>query len=585
MQDDHQQRTYSIIRLKVLLGLLVVVFLIVIIRLFYLQIIQYNYFIDQADALQIKSSEIEAERGEIYAMNKGQIVPLVINEDRWTMFSDTKFIDQDRSGQRQVQALIKALEGFKVNLSSQQKQQLSSDSRYVVLERQVTSQRRQYIIDNLKLGGVYFQKQAIRQYIEGDLASHVLGFLNRDSQGQYGVEQYYHKQLTGTPGQLHITTDIHDTPLLFIEDNIRIAPEAGDDILLTLNIPMQRIVEEQLQAGIENIEATGGSAVLMDADSGAVLAMANWPNFDPAKFSEADISLYPNKAVENILEPASTIKVLTMAAALNEDVVDVDDTYFNPRIQVIDGKIISNLTYHETGVISVNEILTRSLNTGSIEMLKRLDKTGDDQSIELEDRQILHDYFVNKFGLTHKTGIDLPNEVTGSLNPPDYPFSASHLYATMTFGQSLSVTPIGLTATFASLFNGGTFYRPYVVAQIGDQTTKPEIIRKDILKPQTLEKLKELMTFMANRSLRDVQYSDLEVSAKTGSSQVIDTINGGYLEDVSNGLMAGYIKSETKTLVLVVVIEDPKTHIAGAFGARPVWKEIVKNLVSIGDIY
>ena len=579
MNNNKQLRTYSVTRLRFILGLLLAVFIIIIIRLFYLQIIRYDHYINQAEASQIQSLEIEADRGGIYAFNNNKIVPLVLNEIRWTMFSDTKFIED-------VDALISALEDLNVDLTDQQKEQLNSDSRFVVLETQVATKRKNYIVKNLKLRGVYFQQKAIRQYIEGDLASHVLGFLNNDSEGQYGIEQYYHQQLTGIPGQLHITTDVHDNPLLFIEDNIRIPPQSGEDIVLTIDVSMQRMIEDELQKGIENIDAVGGTAVLLDADTGAVLAMANRPTFHPAKFGQTEVSLYPNKAVESILEPASTIKVLTMAVALNEGVVDPNDSYNNPASQVIDGYAINNLLYYPPGFTPVTEILPLSLNTGSIEMLKRFDKDGDDTQIDLGDRQIMYDYFTNKFRINQTTGIDLPNEIKGYVREADYPWAPNHLYANMTFGQGLTVTPIQLTTLFGAFFNGGKYYQPYIVDRIGEESVKPTLLAEDILEPEALADLRELMVNMGNRgALQEVQYRGLEISAKTGSAQVADLENGGYLEDVSNGLMAGYIKSDSRTLALVVIIEDPKTHIAGAFGARPVWMEIVKNIVAIGDIY
>ena len=574
---SNRPQTYSLSRLHVVWGIFVVIFVIICVRLFYLQILKHDEFLSQANASQIKSLEIEADRGKIYAFNNDRRVPLVLNERRWTMFSDTKFIDD-------LDDLIASLEALGINLTVRQKAELSSDSRYVVLLRGITDKRRGEIIDKLTHKGVYFQRQAIRQYLEGDLASQVLGFLNADSEGQYGIEQFYHRELTGVPGRLRTTTDVHDVPLLFVEDNILIEPQAGEDVTLTLDIPLQRVIETELRKGIEVTEGTGGTAIILDAETGAVLAMANYPNFNPANFRQAEISHYTNDAVESILEPASVMKVLTMATALDRAVIDIEGSYYNPQNQLVDGYVISNLMYHEEGYLPIKEILPRSLNTGTIEILKKLGATGSSETIDLADRQVLYDYFKNHFRLSQKTGIGLPNEVTGVINPPDHPWSPNHLYATMTFGQSVTVTPLQLAAAYSAIFNGGHYYQPYITAQIGDEMQKPKLLTDDILKPQTIEDLRSLMVEMAERNLRPVQYDRLEISAKTGSAQVVDFEQGGYIEDVSTGLMAGYIKSERQTLTIVVIVKDPQVDIAGFYGARPVWIEIAKSIVALGRV-
>lgn len=576
MSEFYRPQNYSLKRLNFIWGVFVVCFIIVCLRLFYLQIIKHDEFLAQADSIHIKSLQIEADRGSIYAFSGNRKVPLVINQRRWTMFSDTKFIED-------LPGLTNNLKSLGVDLTSKQISDLSSGSRYVVLQRGLTDKGRLEITDKLNYKGVYFQKQSIRQYSEGDLASQVLGFLNANSEGQYGIEQEYNKDLTGKPGRLRATTDIHDVPLLFVEDNILVEPQAGKDIVLTLDIPLQHIIETQLKKGVEEVGAKGGTAIILDAETGAILAMANYPHFDPANFREANLSDYTNAAVEGILEPASVMKVLVMSAALDQGVIDIDGTYYNPRVQLIDGGVISNYRVDDEGYLPVTDILSRSLNTGTIEILKRLDKNGPKDRIDLADRQVLYDYYAQNFRLAQKTGIDLPNEVTGSFNPPDYPFSPSHLYATMTFGQSITVTPLQLAAVYAAIFNGGTYYKPYVTAQIGDKINEPTVLAEGILDPQTILDLRSLMVTNAERNLQPVQYDGLEISSKTGSAQVVDTINGGYLDDVSDGLMVGYLKSEQQTLVVAVIIKETEMkQPAGYYGARPVWIEIVKNMVALG---
>ena len=574
-----QPRTYPTSRLRIIWGLLFFFYLVVILRLFYLQIIQHEQFLEQANASQIKSLEVEAQRGAIYAWNDGRKVPLVVNERRWTLFSDTKFIED-------LEGLINNLQSLGVTLTVEQKEALASNSRYVVLKQRITDQGRDRLIKGLKYRGVYFQKQDIRRYIEGRLASQVLGFLNQDSKGQYGIEQYYNQELTGVPGRLKITTDVHDTPLLFVQDNVFVEPQAGQDITLTLDVALQRIVEDQLEAGILETESEAGSALIMNAETGAVLAMANYPDFDPANFRNEEVANYVNSAVEGTLEPASTMKVLLMSCALNEGVVAPGQTYYNPVVQIVDGFSIENFINRDEGILPVENILAQSLNTGTIEMLKRFGDDSLDDVVDVSDRRVFHQYLTERFNLQQQTGINLPNEVRGQINPPDYRWSGNHLYATMTFGQSITVTPLQLAAAYSAIFNGGDYYRPYVATQVGETMYYPQIIKADILEEETILDLRQLMQSISRGYLlSDVQYPGLEVSSKTGSAQVVDFKEGGYIEGESDGLMAGYIKSAQETLVIVVVVKKPQVTFGGSQGAGPIWKEIVKGIVSLGKIH
>ena len=414
----------------------------------------------------------------------------------------------------------------------------------------------------------------------------MLGFLNQDSKGQYGIEQQYNQELTGTPGRLKITTDVHDTPLLFVQDNVFIEPEAGKDITLTLDVSLQRIVEDQLEAGVLETESEAGSALIMNAQTGAVLAMANYPDFDPANFRNEDVANYVNDVVESTLEPASTMKVLFMSCALNEGVVAPGQTYYNPVVQIVDGFAVENFINRDDGILPVEHILAQSLNTGTIELLKRLGDDALDDVVDVSDRRVFYKYLTEHFQLQQRTGIDLPNEVNGQINSPEYQWSGNHLYATMTFGQSVTVTPLQLAAAYSAIFNGGDYYQPYVATQIGDQVQKPRLIKTGILDEQTILDIRQLMQSISQGYLlSDVQYPGLEVSSKTGTAQVVDFEEGGYLEGESDGLMAGYIKSAEETFVVVVVVKKPQVTFGGSQGAGPIWKEIVKGIVSLGKIH
>ena len=212
--------------------------------------------------------------------------------------------------------------------------------------------------------------------------------------------------------------------------------------------------------------------------------------------------------------------------------------------------------------------------------------SGPKDQVDITDRQIWHDYLVNKFRFQQKTGISLPNEVSGNVHPPDLIDAPNHLYATSTFGQSITVTPLQLAAAYAAIFNGGDYYQPYIVAQVGDEVRQPKQIGQSILTPKAFEDLLVLMSAISKGYfLSDLQYEGLEISSKTGSAQVVDFERGGYIDDVANGLMVGYIKNQRSTLIILVVVKEPQVLYAGPFGAGPIWKGIARNLISLGRVY
>ena len=542
-------------------------------QLFSVQVLRSDYYQGRASQIQIKSYEIEAPRGLIWAHNGDQLAPLVLNERRWLAFSDNLFLDNDDD----VNDLVGTLNLYQIDVSQETIAKLASDDRhaYIVLARGLTDDQKESI-QATKTGGIFFQKQAIRFYIEQNLAANVLGFLNRDSVGQYGVEQQFHDRLVGQPGFVKALTDVRGVPLTLEESNVRTAPIPGEDIVLTLDIPLQRVAEESLAATIKNTAAVGGNLVVIDAANGAVKALANYPGFNPGLYQQTDRSDFINEAISYVVEPASTIKTLTMATALDQGVVSIDQTFNNPDSIYVDGHRIRNFTDADSGPTALEDILIESLNTGSTWLLQQLG--GGDFSPE--GRQILYDYFSQRFRLGQKTGIDLPGEVSGQVHRPDEGPARDLRYSNMTFGQGLTATTIQMAAAYGAIFNGGDYYRPFVVEKVGDQTIEPTLVRPSILEPKTIASIRTLFERMGQESYSDIQHPQLDISAKTGSGQIAAA--GGYLSDVANGLIAGYVSSGQKTYVIVVVVNRPSVRYAGTQGAGPVFRDIVRHFINTG---
>ena len=533
-------------RLRTLLVIFLAILTLIVARLFYLQIVKGDDYLDVATRQQVSVFEIEAQRGRIYAHNGDEIVPLVYNEPRWLLYSDTSFIEDC------CQDLIKTLLALGLDIDSDEQAALESPSKYVVLERYLTEAQKQAVEDT-GLKGLYFNKQSIRGYAEDNLAAHVLGFLNNDLKGQYGVEQSYNEVLTGTPGRLRAITNVSGVPLSFSGDNIAIAPQDGQDLVLSLDIPLQRSLEDNLARVVKSTDGSGGAGVILNAQTGQIVALAGSPTFDPAQFSQqTDLGRFVNPVISDTLEPASVVKTLVMAAALDQGVVETNDTYHNPAFYLIDGHEVNNARYNESVRRSMSDILRLSLNTGTIYLLHQLGNGHINQTA----RQALYDYYTNKFRLGQVTNVDLPGEAAGQIHPPSGSFGVNIRYANMTFGQGMTSTLMQIAAAYAAIFNGGTYYRPYVVEKIGDKPIPPTVVAEDILKQKTIADLRQIMTVVGNFHFPELQRSGLEVSAKTGTGQIASP-EGGYIEDRFNGLAAGYIQGDDQTLVMVTWVEKP----------------------------
>ncbi|MCA9348645.1 penicillin-binding protein 2 [Candidatus Saccharibacteria bacterium] len=559
-------------RLKLFGLFLVVLGAVFVVRLFYLQIIKGSEYRSAADASQVKSLEIPAKRGDIYAYSGSERVPLVLNERRWLVFADSQFIDD-------INGLVNRLSEYGIDLSDSQKAQLEDGSRYVVLVKDFNDQQKSQL-QAAEFTGIYFQERSVRAYAEDSLAAQVLGFVNADGQGQYGIEELLANELTGTPGKLKAITDSRGIPLAFEESNIDIAPVDGQDVTLTIDVGVQKLVEHAVADEVDRTNARGGTGIVMDADTGAILAMSNYPSFSPAAYNQVeDISLFTNNTISSAIEPGSVMKVLVAATVLDKGLVGTEYEYYDPDQVVLDGSVIRNAIDYGAQTRKIEDILISSLNTGSVHLLQVMGGG----EVNQQARTTYYDYLVNHFGLSKLTGVELQNEASGQIFGPNEGYGLNIRYGNMTFGQGLTVTPIQLATAYSSIFNGGTRMKPYIVSAIGQTQTTPVVAQSSVLSPSAIEQLRELMRRMGVHKYGDVQYAGLEISGKTGTGQIANP-DGGYYDDQYTGTFAGYIKSSDKTYVIVVTIDRPDVRFAGTDAAAPVWKDVVKGMINTGKV-
>ncbi len=551
-----------------------------IIRLFYLQVIRYSYYHHTALSDQLKEYQIPAQRGTISAHEGASTIPLVLNEKLYTVYVDPTLVkQQDR--ERVADAVASVLGG---NSSTYLKQLETKESRYQILGKRVSAAQKSKLL-GYKFPGVGAQQQDYRTYPQGDLAAQVLGFVSDDGSGEYGVEQALNKQLAGTPGQLKAVTDINGVPLAANTGNILTEPTQGQNVTLTLDAGMQKQLQQVLSQDVKGDHAQSGSALIIDPNSGAIKAMANYPSYNPANYSDvSDASVFNNNAVASPLEVGSIMKPLTMAAALDQGVIQPGQTYYDPGRWTVDDFNITNIEEDGgAGTKSLEDILNLSLNTGATWMLMQMSQPGG-TAINQKGRDAWHDYMVKHYQFGKLTGIEQGYEAGGTIPDPDNGYGRDLTYANTSFGQGMTATPLQMAAALSAVVNGGTYYKPYLVDTTTTPSgktaiTKPTAVKKDVVKPSVSSTIQSLMEGVVAGHFLHFP-SQYIVGGKTGTAQIAKP-GGGYYDNEFNGTYMGFVGGDKPQYVIVVSIIQPHNGgYAGTAAAQPVFASLANMLIN-----
>ncbi|MEI7689727.1 MAG: penicillin-binding protein 2 [Candidatus Saccharibacteria bacterium] len=556
-------------RSKILSALVFVIMGIFVARLFYLQIIQHDYYVGVASTEQVKRLTIPPKRGLIYALDGTTPVPLVMNQTVYTVFADPQTVTD--SGK--VVDVVRRVAGGNARADLQALLD-KKDSRYQVLATKVTRVQ----ADKIKaedLNGVGFQEQSQRVYPEVGLAAQTLGFVDFEGVGQYGVEGGLNDRLTGKAGLLQSVTDVSDVPLTIGDGNINRPAVDGDNIVLSIDRNIQSKAEQALADGLKAADVDRGSVIVMDPQSGRVMAMANLPTYKPAEFSQVqDASAFNNAVVSVPYEPGSDIKTLTMATGIDKGVVRPDSTYNNTDYMKIDDRMISNYSLGHTGIITFQEALNYSLNTGFVTVLERL---GDGKSITKEARETMYDYFHNRFRLGRTTGIELANEAAGTIISPAETEGNAVRYSNMAFGQGMDITMVQVASAFCSLVNGGNYYTPTVVAGVLDKNG--DIKENSVPAPSnpitnsTASQMREMAHTVRSTLFGYLDKPGYYIGGKTGTSQVLK--NGVYVDTETIGTYLGYGGSaELSRYVIMIQVSGDNKAMFGSYNAAPIFTDI-----------
>lgn len=563
--------------------LLALCFILIVARMYDLQIVSHQKYVDLAMSQQTMQNTIFAKRGEIYMMDGDNTMPVVMNEKVYTISVDP-FLLRSEGGQelKEDEAKIDQLvQGYAVN--TWDKVFANEASRYAVIAKNVPYERAKQIKE-AKITGVYAQGSTKRVYPEGDLAAQVLGFVNADGKGQYGIEGSLNKELTGVNGILKTVKDVNNIPLTIGKNNVRVPAQDGKNVVLSIDRNIQKKTEDAIRATIEKFHVTNASAVVMNPRNGQILAMAGTPTYNPAEYAKVtDARVFQTDVTMSAFNPASVCKTFALAAAVDSGVMTPETTYNNTDLVTIDGWPIQNAIKGHTGIISMQEVLTYSLNTGSIQALRLLG--GSETEITYQGKEKLYDYYYNRFGLGKYTGIELA-ESKGTVIPPTDIDGTNARYANMTFGQSLDLTMIQVATAFSAVVNGGDYYTPTLVA---GEIKNGEFVRDTLkerdhqaIESSTSETMRKML-HTARLVFPNVKYYDegVYVGGKTGTAQVVK--NGKYTFDETIATYIGYgARSETdypEYVIMTKVWEDNRS-LDGGMNAKPIFDEISQFMVN-----
>ena len=549
-------------------------------RLFYIQIIKHGHYETAALRGQLKEYEIPAERGVIEAHNGDSYVPIVLNEIKYTLFADPKFIENPAEAAGKVQGVVGGD-------SKEYEELMKADSRYVILAKKLDKAKKD-AVDELEIKGVGTREALYRTYPQGRLAAQVLGFVNDEGVGTYGLEQAMDDELSGEPGQLKAITDASGVPLAANKDNVVTSPQKGDRLRLTIDVGMQKQMEDLLKAGLKRARSNSGGAVIMDPKTGAVKAMANYPTYNPAEFFKVkseDAHVFQNNIVSGALEVGSVMKPLTMAAALNEGAVSKNQTYYDPGSFTVDGFKITNVEESGgAGPRAMRDILRQSLNTGATWLLMQM---GGGQ-INEKARTTWHDYMVNHYRMGKQTGIEQGYESSGTIPDPNEGFGLDLQFANSAFGQGMTATPLQMAAAISAVLNGGKYYQPHLVEKIikadGQEIDNhSKVLNESVVSADTSRTIKSFMEYVFSSNHPVYGMANLRtqyaIGAKTGTAQ-IPKPGGGYYDDRYNGMFMGFVGGNEVEYVIVVRVNEPKIPgYAGSTGAGPIFVDLANLLI------
>ena len=530
-------------------------------RLAYLQLFRHREYLTRAQKQQQRSIEITPKRGVIYDRNMHALAMSIQVDSAYAV--PTEIVDQ----QLAARLLSNILEIPRDVMEAK----LDTSRTFAWIARKLPPNKAEAIAA-LNLKGVYFQKENQRFYPKRELASHVIGYVNLDEKGLGGIEQEFESDIRGKNERILVMTDGRQRWF----DGGEAQREKPADVVLTIDDKIQYMAERELAAAIEKTHALAGTVVVMNPNNGEVLAMANWPKYNPNAASKISEDMRTNRAVSTLYEPGSTFKLITLAAAFDQNLTRPDEVFNceNGAIYIAGHRIRDHKPF---GLLNVSQILEKSSDVGAIKIALRL---GPPKFYE----------YIRAFGFGAPTRIDLPGESSGLVRKLNNWTPVS--IGSISMGQEVGVTPIQLTAAVSAIANGGMLYKPHVVAQMrrGDQVlpalgplapTEP----KRVIRPETAATMRRLMESVILNGTGVLAHLDGWTAAgKTGSAQKIDTNTGRYSPTQLIASFSGFAPINNPAVTILVSLDSPVGLHEGGMVAAPVFKRIAEQVLPYLDV-
>lgn len=563
--DKTIQRRMTLILLFFLIGISALV-----VRLFTLQIVHHRDYRELAADQHRLVQELMPERGKIFAQDKnGALVPLAFNKIQKNLIASPR--DIENPGEM---AEILATE-FGLDQEKLLEKLSKAEDAYEIVVKNVDPDRAEALESELP-AGFFFEEEKRRVYPHGSLAARLLGFVSievKEEIGRYGLERRYDDNLSGKKGIIRGAKDASGF-FVAIARNIVNPPQNGSDLVLTLDYNIQTRAEEVLNGVVRKWSPRSGAILVLEPKTGKILAEAAFPGFDLNEFSKVkDYSIFLNPAVESMFELGSVMKPVTMAAALEEKVVEPSSTYVDSGEAKIGGYTIKNFDLKAYHTQTMTQVIEKSLNTGMVYVSKQLGK----------EKQL--EYF-KKFGFGERTIVDLPGEVAGDISNLEARRDID--FATASFGQGIAVTPIQLVRAMAAIANHGKMMRPFSVETIiddsGNETRTEPLVEREVISTDTAEKItKMLVSAVKNGFENRAGVKGYFVAGKTGTAQIPKSDGRGYSDKVIHSFI-GYAPAFDPKFLVYLQINEPTGNRFAANTLTPAFHDLAQFILNYYEI-
>lgn len=528
-------------------------------QLFKIQVTQHDKYARLADKQQNKTLKVQGERGTIKDKN-GNLLAFTKAYVSFYGYTNEKRVDKTKKemiADTFSTVFNKSKEHY-LNLLSSKKSRVCLEKR---IEHKLAHELGDFYVDGLEK-----EKEFERVYPYGSLASHILGFVNKDFAGQTGVEGGFDNYLKGESGYLYVEQDVFGK-MVTVNDKLSKPPQPGNNLYLTIDKTYQNILEEELIKGLKKYEGKTAVGILMNPQTGEVKAMANLPNFDPANFNVFTDNERRNRAITDTYEPGSTMKAFSMAVLLDNNLVKPEELvntenghYYVKGVNIKDT--------HPHKYLTVREVIENSSNIGMAKLIERVN-----------DKELYR--YLRDLGFGNELSVNLVGEISGKLKKPAE-FTKTTKYF-ISFGYEIAVTPLQLISAFSSIVNGGILYQPMFVRKIKDnngttiEIKTPQRIRRTISE-STSKMLKDfLIGAVENGTGTNAQMKGIKVGGKTGTSQIYSS--RGYSSDSYNSSFIGFLPAENPKLIGLILVTSPQKGRYGGSVAAPIFKNIMTRLM------